>query len=328
LIDRDNIEQSHSDPIDVADWESYGEFDIYPEGAREKNLIICPEGQPDFLISGHRYLFKLPMAQVENPALLRHPEQYWSEIIAFRLGRIMGLQVPPAFVSFNSTTGMPGALIEWFTGYEGQPNIRTTAGGDHMARHIPDFDRDTGAKHNLATVMRFSKLLNRSPSWSLIDDYVDYWGNCLCFDALIGNTDRHQENWKVLWDDDSKEVRFSPYFDNGTSLGQELCAVKVARMLKDKNMMEAHIRRGKHHMRLTEEDDVRMKLIPGVVEFVKQYPPVRASLLGKLSFSIDALSEELEKLTKFNVPYPLLPDRAELILKLTQERKEQLIRLI
>ena len=51
-----------------------------------------------------------------------------------------------------------------------------------------------------------------------------YWARIFAFDALVGNTDRHQENWGLLWSNTGgiPRVRFSPAFDNGTSLGHEI----------------------------------------------------------------------------------------------------------
>lgn len=38
----------------------------------------------------------------------------------------------------------------------------------------------------------------------------------LIFDFLIGNTDRHQNNWAIIQDDESNKL--SPLYDNGSSL--------------------------------------------------------------------------------------------------------------
>lgn len=37
-------------------------------------------------------------------------------------------------------------------------------------------------------------------------------------EALIGNTDRHNENWRFLADNQTKEVEFAPIYDCGSCL--------------------------------------------------------------------------------------------------------------
>ncbi|WP_077612891.1 HipA domain-containing protein [Clostridium sp. Marseille-P2415] len=51
-------------------------------------------------------------------------------------------------------------------------------------------------------------------------DYVpsSVWIEMLFFDFLIGNTDRHQNNWALLTTSNGSRVRRSPLYDNGSSL--------------------------------------------------------------------------------------------------------------
>lgn len=44
----------------------------------------------------------------------------------------------------------------------------------------------------------------------------DWWVGYIVLDALLGNTDRHQENWAVIGDD---QRRLAPTFDHASSLG-------------------------------------------------------------------------------------------------------------
>ncbi len=105
----------------------------------------------------------------------------------------MGLSIPPVFVAINSETDEPGAIIEWFFGYDSNTEERYSSGGGHMQQMINGYDHRKGRQHNLESIITFSRALaqhkNLSHSWK------EYWGLCLCFDALIGNTDRHQDNW-------------------------------------------------------------------------------------------------------------------------------------
>lgn len=179
--------QATDQPINVADWRRDEEFAQYPEGARDKTLLYCPRPVPyAFLKAGHRYLFKL-----SSP---RYPEQFWAEIIAYRLGIQMDIDIPPAFVAYDSKTNQSGALIEWFLRPIGLLSSEDyIAGGDYCQQYIPNFDRKKGRQHNFETVSQiFEDLCKKHPSFH--ENWINYWAKAFLFDALIGNTDRHHAN--------------------------------------------------------------------------------------------------------------------------------------
>lgn len=328
MIDRNGIEQKMDEIIDIADWEIHPEYEVFPEGARDKSLLICPASPPfDFCLSGHRYLFKEAIKSAKNPGKPRYPDQYWAELIAFRIGRLMGLTLPPVFVAIDSTRDEPGTLNEWFIGYPDSGDERYHSGGDYMQRRIPGYDREKGKQHNLATILELSRILERG-KW-LSHDWQSYWGLCLCFDALIGNTDRHHENWGLIWHEEGPRARFTPYFDNGTSLGHELLPEKMRRMMRDPNELSAYIKRGQHHMRKTQEANSRLPLIEGVTDYCHEYQHIRPVLIESLQrWCEDDLSSMLHSLTKFNLPYPLTIQRAEFITCLIMTRRLSLLKAL
>lgn len=58
-----------------------------------------------------------------------------------------------------------------------------------------------------------------------VEDAAGAFVGYLMLDALIGNTDRHHENWAVsFWDDEATGVDavLAPSFDHASSLGREL----------------------------------------------------------------------------------------------------------
>jgi len=125
--------------IDVATWEVDAEFGVYPQGARAKDAVFAPDVPTEAcLVANKRYLFKRSKRS--------YPDQFWGEIVAYRIGCLLGVEVPPAFVSWNSSKGTCGALIEWFY-VDG--NESYTHAGDFLQKLQPDFDRERGSTHNL-----------------------------------------------------------------------------------------------------------------------------------------------------------------------------------
>jgi len=332
LIDRDEVDQGPDQIIDIADWPMYGDYGVYPVGARDKSLLISPDPVPyTFCLPGHRYLFKEAIKSAKNPGQPRYPDQYWAEVIAFRIGRLMGLTLPPVFVAIDSSRDEPGTINEWFMGYpdRGSDNEeeRHFSGGDYMQRLIPGYDCEKGREHNFSTILSLSRALARTGT--LTHDWVIYWGLCLCFDALIGNTDRHQENWVLIWRDDGSTGRFTPYFDNGTSLGHELQPQKMGRMMRDPNEFDAYLNRGQHHMRWSRGDSHRLPLIDGVTRYCRRYPMIKPILIERLrGWSHEALEAMLRELTRFGMPHPLTEQRAEFVALLTSTRRERLLQAL
>jgi hypothetical protein len=82
-------------------------------------MVQCPDPAPQpFLIPGHAYLFKVAHGW--------RTQQLWSEFIAYRIGALAGVEVPPCYLATNSKTGEVGALIEFFFGYPGLLKIKYT----------------------------------------------------------------------------------------------------------------------------------------------------------------------------------------------------------
>jgi len=79
--------------------------------------------------------------------------------------------------------------------------------------------------------------------WRLFSNYneLDYLYKMIVFDTLIGNTDRHQDNFGLIRNEWTNELRMSPLYDNSSSLGRELPSSKIELMFKDPRMLEAYL---------------------------------------------------------------------------------------
>lgn len=155
--------------------------------ALTKDAVFAPDQPPEpVIVAGKRYLFKRSKKS--------YPDQFWGEVVAYRVGCLLGLEVPPAFAAWNSSSEHCGALIEWF--YQDGSELFVMA-GDFLEKIQHGYDRKRGERHNLMD----NTLLAASvcPQQLLEPGWRQWWVNALLFDALIGNTDRHQDNWGFIF---------------------------------------------------------------------------------------------------------------------------------
>lgn len=308
------IKQPIKKAVDISNWKKDDEFGIYPEGARDKTLLHSPVySSYEFLIPNHRYLYK--------HAFGRHPDQFWTEIIAYQVGCLLDVPVPPAFVAFDEDNNSCGALIEWFLNYPDQPEERFVAGGDIMVSFISNYDRKKGQQHNFAMVERYLDLLVKNREVDMADWQI-YWCDMLLFDALIGNTDRHQDNWGLLWQrlNERLKVRLAPVFDNGTSLGYEI----LERNMDDfynPDRMQGYINKGRHHIRKQLHDEYPTQHIELLESFASKHPAIAGRIKNKLkAFDMHGLRAIITDNTKFEIRIPLTEKRAKFVCHLIESR--------
>lgn len=304
--------------VDVARWEVDDYFATYPEGARDKRAYF-PPGDCEFPRVNHarRHLFKLSDK--------RYPEQYWGEIIAYHIGKMVGVTVPPAYPAIDSSRRESGALIEWF--YE-DDEFRFFPGGLFMQSMVPDFDMKKGSQHNFRDIRVLCRTLRRKyPSFD--NKWLETWAKGLMFDALIGNTDRHQNNWGVLFTAQGTPSPscLAPWFDNGTSLGYDRWPSKVERWPAAHFMQ--YLYNGQHHLRWRRESTARCGFFEMPSLLLGLDAGLRETLVSCVkSVNIEALAALLEQCKSLSTFVQLSDWRAGFILRLVESRQALLLKAI
>lgn len=310
--------------FDVSDWVVDSEYPVFPQGARAKVTVLSPTVPVDTVIVGDkRYLFKRSKGC--------YPDQFWGEVVAYRIGCLLGVQVPPAFVAYNSKTKHCAALIEWFY-IDGKESF--THGGDWLQKLYPDFDRKKGDQYNLIEnselLVSFSK--NRSIDFQI--DWRQWWIDALLFDALIGNTDRHQDNWGIiiLKVNEKDKYRFAPLFDNGTSLGHERFPRKTLNWVDSDFEKYVTHRNARHHVKWARVSNNNQSIIDGHFSLLEhaltEWPRTRAMALARLNFSEQDMSNAVSDLTQIEAPVPFSHDRMKFLLRLLGHRHRHLKTLL
>ncbi len=307
-------------PINIQGWlldDSFGP--IFPEGARLKRAVFSPSEIDNALLKSEwRYLFKL-----SEP---RYPEQFWAEIIAYQIGQILNIPVPPAFAAYDPEQNQCGALIEWF--YEDHREIFTAA-GNYFQSKIPNFDRKRGTQHNIETAVTiFEEHLGRNPKIIIL------FYEMIMFDALIGNTDRHQDNWGIIFDSkfpngENDSARFAPWFDNGTSMGHERFIENVRNW--SATDISRYVRKGCHHFRATADAQARLQHTDILIEATQSVPGLAQILRQKLRrLDVNAVRWVLSRLVSIQMPAggELTQGRADFIMQLITERYKTLSNIV
>jgi hypothetical protein len=215
-------------------------FVAYPD------RIVAPIQRPPY-----RYYWK--------ESLPRYPIEFWSEVLAYHIGGVVGVQVPPCFPATYTQMEGPLELPE----REGslslslvQPDMGEDLrhGGDLLSIVKPDYERKRGSDHSVQLIIKALRDLVGDVSL-----YTEFFRQ-LVFDALIGNSDRHQDNWGIkatrISPTGSYKFEMLPAFDNGTSLGRELTEAKIESCLRNPSELAAFINRGKAHVRWEENKEL------------------------------------------------------------------------
>jgi len=309
--------------IDISDWLFDDEYDsIYPKGARDKKAIISPKiCQHPCIVKNHRYLLK--------KSSHRYPDQFWIEIIAYQLGCLMNIPVPPSFVAIDQF-GQIGALIEWFYDDRNTHFLEYIDGGDLIMGYIPDFDRKKGEKHNLETIIQIMNSFAHDPHYLCSENWKEYWAKVFVFDAVTGNTDRHQDNWGIcLYKTDSNKtlIQLSPAFDNGTSMGHEIIEQNI-HLFKNLGKIQKYIQKGTNHMKWHIDDPSRMNHIDFLCNYIHVYPETKSIVMSSLQFDLDHFKTMLNSLIMIDVPVTLTQNKQWLIFNLIKLRREMILKRI
>lgn len=194
--------------IDISKWEVL--VDRNTTGSRTKYWVKNP--------SEEVFLFKLPKIEGE----------LYAEIVAAMLAdRLYGLKVPETHIALKQDE--IGVLTKSFVDRKNGERFEEV-----IDYYDPDFDKDDLLQYTL------DKSLEISSKYGMIDSFYEM---CV-FDSIIGNQDRHCENWGILYDSDNN-ASFAPLYDNGSSLLNGLSEDKVEEMLKKTSMIDGYINRAK-----------------------------------------------------------------------------------
>ena len=144
--------------------------------------------------------------------------EHWAEKISAEVARI--LEVAHPRVELTTVEGICGTMTESFASRQ----LELIHGNEILAGLIPGYDKSKvygQSQHTLANIwLALDKAFESQAGVSRLAKHR--FAEYLTLDALVGNVDRHHENWGLLRSGRHFSSFLAPSFDHASSLGREL----------------------------------------------------------------------------------------------------------
>ena len=241
------------------------EWVLHPEemGSKEKFWYRPPEGRAD-------WLFKFPQSQTG---------QHWAEKLAEQTAAL--LRIPHARVELAEFQGTQGSATESFTlgGWE------LLHGNQILGAVDENYDRDLRfgqSRHTLARIFQAIDASYRSAT-ERGERAKARVAEFLVLDALVGNTDRHHENWGlVFWPTGAeRQPSVAPTFVHASSLGREL-QDKLRTTYLNEGRVGWYVERGRGGVYWSEEEPHGPSPLELVRRASRSYPELFRPALRRL----------------------------------------------
>ena len=204
--------------------------------------------------------------------------QHWAEKIAAEVADI--LRVYHARVELAEFRDARGSVTESFA----RSGRSLYHGNQVLERVIHNYDpekRFRQSNHTLENIFKAMDniFLKTEAAKSAKMFIVDY----LLLDAVIGNTDRHHENWGVLRKRVGDKWRgfVAPSFDHASSLGRELLDERRDRVLRE-NRVGTYAERARGAIYWSEDDQRGLSPLELLRRGTTTYPDLFVTALSKL----------------------------------------------
>jgi hypothetical protein len=235
-----------------------------------------------------------------------NPREVWAECLASHIAELAGIKAQAVTIK-TAPTGLVRAMKTRYGSV--LPQDWKPVGT--LARNI--FPKNIDITYGSAIVGTPSKPLTLEEIQTKVrskyyasDDLLQAFCDMVIFDVLIGNMDRHHENWGVCEDKkykqqllfDKKQLvslrNFTPLFDHGSSLMFELSDQDVANMLNDETRLVRYVESTKfgYLLNIAGDKSNPFELLEGhIVDGTNWKPRIKKSLAKIKQLDLLALAE-------------------------------------
>ena len=251
-----------------------------PMGSKDKFWCQLPPAAA----GGGRWLFKEPRKEPEKI-------EHLAEKIAQELGSLFN--VPCARIELAEYNGIRGTISLDVQ----KPGEVLVHGNEIIAGRVMGYDPTKRRKTTDHTFERIRQAIMEVCKGTCHEDMRQFAGY-LVLDALIGNTDRHHENWALLRRESKEGVtyRLAPSFDHASSLGREMRDDRRLMLLRE-NRLDAYILNGPGAIYLAELGEKAIPPLELVERLASAFPepftPWFPALQGVTADHVGGILEKL-----------------------------------
>ena len=292
---------------DISGWQTYSgqADDMFGRGTLQKKIVKDS--------AGNKYLFKQTWTRKRGEYTDAVKHQFWCEYISAKIAEMMQLTAADTKIALDKKQA--GIIIKWFDKLFLTGKEILSVGLDLLSGDIDYSERHQSLEYVLSHT---HKLNQKATIW---------WMQLILFDALIGNGDRHHENWGMFVKK-GLSFEFSPIFDSGVCLGWRLQEHEFENFnfeqyfSKYKTKIPVSLNNGSH------------KIADMIVFFVENGVPKKTMLEFISHFDINKLKRDVfeKQVNHINEKLPdaycLTEARQDFMLKFLNFRHQALIKML
>lgn len=150
-------------------------------GTRSKYIALNPDKNEEYFFKGSK--------ETEDGEI-RYPTEFWSEIVSSKIGQFLGFKMLDYNIAFDANHKQRiGCLSKSMViNSENELKEGITYLTGFNSNYKPEIDKK---KYTFQFIQNALIYFN-------LEQYTDHIIEIIIFDSIIGNSDRHQENWGII----------------------------------------------------------------------------------------------------------------------------------
>ncbi|PZO30080.1 MAG: hypothetical protein DCF13_04535 [Flavobacteriaceae bacterium] len=164
---------------EITDWQKNVHYST--GGTRSKYIALNPDTNEEYFFKGSK---ETPLGEI------RYPTEFWSEIVSSKIGQFLGFEMLDYNIAYDENHKQKiGCLSKSMILHS---ENKLTEGIAYLTGFNPNYNSE---KDKIKYTFQF---INKALIYFNLAKYGKNIVEIIVFDSIIGNSDRHQENWGII----------------------------------------------------------------------------------------------------------------------------------